>query len=272
MMRCVLRSLVLVGVVAVTASAAAAHDLFIKLQSYFIRPGAAVRAPVLNGTFSVSENAVARARIADLSLVTPGGRAALDTTTVDATRDTTFVALRTAGPGTYVLGLSTRPNGIALSGDEFTGYLKEEGLADVIVARKEAGISTDSARERYSKHVKAVFQVGDERSDHFAAVLGYPAELVPLDNPYALRRGGTLRVRCLVDGKPTAGLPVLVGGRRPDGSRLPRLELTSDAEGMAVVPLRNRWLWYVKFIHMARVNEPELDYESKWATLTFEVR
>jgi hypothetical protein len=30
--------------------------------------------------------------------------------------------------------------------------------------------------------------------------------------------------------------------------------------------------WYVKFIHMTRVAEPEVDYESKWATLTFAVR
>jgi hypothetical protein len=31
-------------------------------------------------------------------------------------------------------------------------------------------------------------------------------------------------------------------------------------------------VWYVKFIHMARVREDSVDYESKWATMTFEVR
>jgi hypothetical protein len=30
--------------------------------------------------------------------------------------------------------------------------------------------------------------------------------------------------------------------------------------------------WYVKFVHMVRASEPGLDYESKWATLTFETR
>lgn len=29
--------------------------------------------------------------------------------------------------------------------------------------------------------------------------------------------------------------------------------------------------WYVKFIHMDRATEPGLDYESKWATLTFAI-
>jgi len=254
------------------ASGVAAHDLFIKLETFFVRPGAAIKAPVLNGTFSVSENPIARPRVADLSLVSPAGRTALDTTAVDASRDTTFLALRTAGPGTYVVGLSTRPGGIALSGEEFTGYLKEEALTEVIRARERAGIAADSARERYSKHVKAVFQVGDARTDGYATALDYPAEIVPLDNPYALARGGTLRLRCLVDGKPAAGLPVLVGGRRADGARLKRLELTSDANGVASVPLASAGRWYVKFIHMAPVSEPDVDYESKWATLTFEVR
>lgn len=254
------------------ATVLAAHDLFIKLTASFVRPGAAVRAPVLNGTFSSSTNAVARSRIADLSLVTPGGRERLDTTAVDASRDTTFLALRTGGAGTYVVALSTRPNNIDLSGKDFTGYLREEALTGVIAARKQAGTSADSVTERYSKHVKAVFQVGDARSDGYQTVLGYPAELVPLDNPYSLKPGGTLRVRCLVDGKPAAGLAVLAGGRRPDGSRLRRLEVASDADGIASVPLASRGHWYVKFIHMAKVDEPGVEYESKWATLTFELR
>jgi hypothetical protein len=254
------------------ASALAAHDLFIKLETFFVRPGAAIRAPVLNGTFSKSENSIARQRVADLSVVSPAGRASLDTGAVDASRDTTFLALRTDRPGTYVVGLSTRASGIALSGKEFTGYLKEEALTGIIADRQKAGTTADSVRERYSKHVKAVFQVGDVRSDGYAAALGYPAEIVPLENPYALRRSGTLRVRCLVDGKPAAGVAVLVGGRRPDGTRLKRLELTSDADGVAAVPLGSAGHWYVKFIHMTPVDEPETDYESKWATLTFEVR
>jgi hypothetical protein len=271
-MRFISRTVVVAGMLVAGASTLAAHDLFIKLQTFFVRPGAAIRAPVLNGTFSTSENSVARNRIAQLSLISPAGRTALDTTDVDASGDTTFLAIRTGRPGTYVVGLSTRPNGIALSGKEFTGYLKEEALAGVIAARAKAGAAADSARERYSKHVKAVFQVGDERSDGYATALGYPAEIIPLDNPYTLKHGGTLRVRCLVDGRPVAGLAVLAGGRTPDGSRMQRREVASDADGIAAIPLDARGHWYVKFIHMVPVNEPGLDYESKWATLTFEVR
>ena len=46
----------------------------------------------------------------------------------------------------------------------------------------------------------------------------------------------------------------------------------SDAEGIATITLASPGTWYVKFIHMVPVAEPDVDYESKWATLTFAVR
>jgi uncharacterized GH25 family protein len=263
---------VAVGALALLASSLFAHDLFIKLHSYFLKPGAAVKVPVLNGTFTSSENAIERRRIADLSLVTPAGRTALDTTAVSARGDSTFLAIRLGGPGTYVLGISTRPSEIALAGKQFTDYLREEAVPDILDDRARAGISADSARERYSKHVKAVFQVGTEYTSSFATPLGYPAELVPLDNPYALKRGGSLRVRALVDGRAVAGQAVLTGGRTRTGARIAARELRTNAEGVAEVPLTARGQWYVKFIRMTPADGNHRDYESKWATLTFEFK
>src|SRR4029077_7425730 len=189
------------GALLAVASTLFAHDLFIKLDTFFLTPGAAVRVPVLNGTFIKTENAIERRRTADLSLVAPGGRMALDTAAVSAQGDTTILALRLRGRGTYVLGLSTKPSEIALGGKQFTEYLREEAIRDVLDARARAGISADSAHEQYSKHVKAVFQVGAGRTDGFATPLGYQAEIVPLDNPYALGPDRVLRVRCLLAGK-----------------------------------------------------------------------
>jgi uncharacterized GH25 family protein len=243
----------------VVASGLYAHDLFIKLNTYFLSPGAAVRVPVLNGTFSSSQNAIDRARIADLSLVTPAGRSQLDTSIVSARHDTTFLSVRLAGSGTYVLAMSTLPSEIALAGKQFSEYLKEEAIQGIIEDRAKAGISADSAHERYSKHVKAVFQVGTERTNDFATVLGYPAELVPLDNPYALKLGDTIRVRSLVD------------GRTASGTRIAARELKTDSDGVAALALSARGRWYLKFIHMVPLGDNR-NYESKWATLTFEVR
>jgi hypothetical protein len=248
----------------------ASHDLFVKLERYRVPADTPMRAPVLNGTFSTSENAITPDRIADLSLVGPGGRSRLELAAVSARNDTTFVAFRTGGPGTYALGFSTRPRELRLSGAAFAGYLEEEGLEDVLAERRRAGTVNDSVTERYSKHVKAVFQVGEARSDDFGTVLRYPAELVALDNPYQLRVGGTLRVRCLTAGEPAANVVVIAGGRTPPGNRIPVSRTRSGAEGEAVIRLTHPGKWYVKFIKMSP-RTGGVDYESVWATLTFEV-
>jgi len=260
-------ALLLVGV----AGSLAAHDMFIKLDRYRVPPNTAFRAPLINGTFSKSENAIAADRVADVSLVSPAGRAQLDLATVSGRNDTTWLALRTGGPGTYVVGFSTKPTQFRLSGKEFAGYLEEEGLTDVLAQRQQAGTMADSAGERYSKHVKAIFQVGDQLTETAQAALGYPAEIVPLDNPYAIKPGGMLRVRCLARGMPVANVAVLSGGRSPRGARLPQRTVRSDADGIATISLDQPGKYYVKFIRMVPVTDPGVDYESLWATLTFEV-
>ena len=47
------------------------------------------------------------------------------------------------------------------------------------------------------------------------------------------------------------------------------LRTDQAGEGKLVVGVGQ---WYVKFIHMARIASDSIDYESKWASLTFEIR
>ena len=259
----------LLAVVAV----ASAHDMFLKPERFRVAENADVLVRLLNGTFSKSENAIVRTRLLDISVVSPAGRERLDTAAWSAEGDTSTFRVRTGSAGTYVLGVSTRPNVIALSGEEFNGYLRSDGIPDELARRQRERVLGDSARERYAKHVKALLQVGDARSAEFGTTLGYPAELVPLDNPYALRPGATLRVRVLVDGEPVANQYVVYGGRTADGARVPQRGVRSNADGIARIRLTGRGHRYVKFIHMTRVaDDPAVTHESKWATLTFDVR
>jgi hypothetical protein len=46
----------------------------------------------------------------------------------------------------------------------------------------------------------------------------------------------------------------------------------SDANGIARVKLAGGGKWFVKFIHMTKLKQADLDYESQWASLTFEIR
>src|SRR5512145_925823 len=164
-------------------------------------PNATVRVVVLNGTFSASEAAVAADRLLDLSVVGPTERRAIPRASWQPSGDSTWLTVQTGAPGTYVIGASLSPRQIALSGEDYNSYLKEDGIPDELDARTRRGELGKAVRERYHKHVKAVLQVGEIRTNAFTTVLGYPAEIVPLTNPYAARIGDTLAVRALVDGR-----------------------------------------------------------------------
>ena len=257
----------------VTAGALAAHDLFLRADSYFVEPDGTVRLLVLNGTFSKSENAVTRDRLRDLSIGTSTAVTHLDTAAWEDRGDTSVVTAHVGEKGTYVFGASLFPRELRLEAKDFNAYLASDGIPDVLAARRKNGQLNQPARERYSKHVKALIQVGSAQTTGYRAELGYPAEIIPLENPYDLKPGGKLRVRALVDGKPVAHQVVIAGGRTARGARIPPVSVRTNADGVARIRIRSRGVWYVKFIHMAPASrDASIDYESKWASLTFGMR
>ncbi|MDQ3243867.1 MAG: DUF4198 domain-containing protein [Gemmatimonadota bacterium] len=267
------RSSVMLGLLMLFAAGALnAHDLFLRLDSFFLTPGSTARIRVLNGTFSKSENSITRDRIRNLSIVGSAGVVQADTSMWASTGDTSIFRLKLDSAGTYVIGASLLPREITLKAAEFNQYLSDDGIPDVLAARRKSGQLGTDATERYSKHVKALIQVGSARTAIDKA-LGYPAELVPLDNPYSAQSGGWLRVRADVDGSPVGNQLLVTGGRTPRGGRFTERRMRTDANGVARIRIAEKGQWYVKFIHMVPVTgQDSLDYESKWATLTFQVR
>ena len=253
-------------------TAAQAHDLFLKLDSYFLHPNSKATVRVMNGTFQKSEGAVARERLADLSLHGPGLTAASAESIVwRAEEKTSVMEIQTGGAGTYLVGISTKPREIALKAADFNEYLKEDGLPNILAARTKNNELGKDAKERYSKHVRAVFQVGDKLSDDYKRPLNYPVEIIPQQNPYSLKVGQTILALCLLDGKPLVNQFVIAGWESRDG-KLNSVNARTDAKGIARFKLSSAGKWFVKMIHMEPVSELGLNYESKWATLTFEIR
>lgn len=259
--------------VAATATVLQAHDFFFRTDSYFVQPNATIKLRALNGTFSKSENSITRDRLSDLSIAGPTGRHPLDTASWSTSGDTSVLTAKVGAAGTYVVGASLKPRQITLKAGEFNKYLADDGIPDILILRRKNGQMHRDATERYSKHIKALIQVGQKRDGAFATILGYPAELVPLDNPYLIKAGGSVRFRALVDGKPAVNQLVVTGGRTPTGGRFVEHRVRTDSSGIARVRFSARGQWYVKFIHMTPyTGTDKIDYESKWATLTFEVR
>jgi hypothetical protein len=190
---------------------------------------------------------------------------------------TSVLSFETGGAGTYVVGVSTRPNMIELTAAEFSEYLVHDGVLDILRERRNKRITDRPANERYSKHVKAVFQVGEERTEGFRVVLGYPVEFVLLDNPYELRIGDRIRARFLRDGQPVAGQLVYASHEGWEESRDQQaareaVNTFTDADGVVHIDLSAAGRWYIRTIHMVPTDEEGVDYVSEWATVTFEIK
>jgi len=247
------------------------HDLFLKTDNFFLSPNTKFTVKIMNGTFQASEGAVSFARLNDVSVVSAGKTEHPQESAFAKDETTAFLNLKTGAPGTYVVGLSTKTREIALQAGEFNEYLKEDGLPDTLEERRKTGELEKDAKERYAKHVKAILQVGKKQTDDYKAVLGYPVELVPQQNPYRLKRGDTIEILCLKDGKPLPG-QVVMAGREENEKIMPSPDLRSDQSGIVRLKLEGAGRWYVKFINMAKLDDPNLNYESKWTTLTFEMK
>ena len=250
-----------------------AHDLFLKLDNYFVAVNDKISVKILNGSFQASEGAITFARISDVSVVSPMGTRT-NPKEADFTKDdkTTFLNLQPSEQGNYVVGLSTMTREIDLEAKDFNEYLSHDGIPDTLAERKRDKELTKKVRERYSKHVKIIFQAGAKQSDNYKTALGYPVEIVPVTNPYSLKSGNTFEFQCLKDGKPLVNQFVMTGREDANGKLIVGKNIRTDKNGTAKIKLDGAGKWYVRFINMTRLTDPNLNYESKWATLTFQIK
>lgn len=249
-----------------------AHDLFLKPDSFFAKINQKFSISVMNGTFQSSEGAVTFARLTDVSVVSPSGTVSHPLERDLTKNDTTaFLNITPKEAGNYITGISTMWRESALPAAEFNKYLPAEGIPDILENRTRDGELDKDAKYRYSKYVKTIFQAGNKTTDSYKTILGYAVEMVPQQNPYKLKKGSSLDILCLKDGKPLAGQIVTTGYEAAD-KMLGETSVRTDKDGMLKVKLIGPGKWYAKFINMVKIDDPKLNYESKWATLTFEIK
>lgn len=259
------------------------HDMFLKMGTYFLQPNTPSTIKLFNGTFDKSENVIDRSRMNDVRLIGNGIESNPDSSQWSEMNDITILNFTTGESGTWVAGVSTNPSNIELSAEDFNAYLVHDGVLDMLSWREENNALDQSAVEKYSKHVKTIFQVGEKTTDDWQTVLGYPIEFVPLANPYALHAGDKLQVKLLRDGAPLVDQLVYMGSEghehehdhdhdhEAEGHSHDATELRTDGEGLVTMNLDAEGQWYLRTIHMEQIEEEGLTHESNWATLTFEV-
>ncbi len=170
----------------------------------------------------------------------------------------------------YTIGYFSGANLADLDAEKFNTYLKKEGLEHALKARKEAGTENERGREYYSRCAKTLVKAGDGADvSAMSTVIGYPLEIVPLNNPYKLQAGTSnnkLRIKILYDSAPIPGLAVFAfNAANPEEKQ----RVATDSNGEATLQISTNGTWLIKAVHIFEIESDTAEWESFWASLTF---
>lgn len=172
------------------------------------------------------------------------------------------------GAGGHLLAMDRVAINIELTAPRFDDYLAHEGLGHLVTERARLGEREKPGRERYSRYLKTLIQVGDARDDSFKEVTGAALELVPEQNPVFVESGATLPVQIRFRGQPLPGVRLEALSR--DGADIRSAMITADGAGIARVPIDRKGVWLLRMVHMVRCEGcPDADWESFWTSYTF---
>ncbi|WP_051669552.1 DUF4198 domain-containing protein [Bryobacter aggregatus] len=248
-----------------------AHDLYIMPDRFRVTANTTLEVGFHNGdAFPASEVAPRVERLQNAELHKGAKVIPLQGLRVAGKRTVGTVAIP-EGDGNLLLGVRTVPNFIQLAPKKFTAYLTEEGLPEIIAWREKNGEAKKPGRERYTKFAKSLLRSG-AADDTYRQALGFTIEIIPEANPSLLKPGAVLPIQVLLRGKPVAGLQVESAWAENGKSKVTVVGRT-NAEGRIEVPLTSTGKWRLHALQMERCAEPAIaDWESSWASLTFEVR
>jgi uncharacterized GH25 family protein len=167
--------------------------------------------------------------------------------------------------GGHIVAFESKHSIANMPADEFSAYLKEKGLEQILMLRERRGEGQREVRDAYSRHAKALIRVGGSQEKLVDRAIGLKLELIAeLDRP---GQGRTFQL--LHQGEPLANALVtatLLGTAASD------LHVRTDKRGRATFNLQAAGAWRIAAVHMieARDSVPA-DWESLWASLTFEL-
>jgi uncharacterized GH25 family protein len=170
----------------------------------------------------------------------------------------------------YTVGYFSGADLADLDAEKFNTYLKKEGLEHALKIREDSGTENERGREFYSRCAKTLVKSGDGTDvSAMSTVIGYPLEIVPLNNPYELQSASSnnkLRIKILYDSEPISGLAVFAfNAANPKQQQ----RVATDSNGEATLEINSNGTWLIKAVHLFEIENDKAEWESFWASLTF---
>ena len=273
------RKLLIIAFVAFT-TAALAHEFWLEAPRFRLQPGQAVNVHTFIGADFKGEPWTTKAtKIQRLIRFGPTPTDTTDLTPKNATETDTFrTGFTFARPGTHVVLLQSTNSFIELPADQFTAYLREEGLDYALKLRQENDQMALPGRETYRRCAKTLIQVGEAAATATVTdsacrhVYSLPLEMVPEQNPYRLAADKALTVRVLRAGRPAFGVAVQVWQRQPGGLPTTHYTTRANQNGRILLRLSGPGPYLLAAVDMSAAPaklRARADWQSTWASLTF---
>lgn len=252
----------------VIVSSAHAHDTWLLPDHFETAPKSKVMLDLTSGmAFPALETGPKRARVQaakcrlagetfDIIEITEGPQSLRFVTEVPA-------------PGIATFWVKFPPKEIELKPEQVHEYLEEIG-ASAALLKEWSEMKPPRWRELYSKHQKTFVRVGTPTADDqsWKEPVGVALEIVPEQDPTALKAGGEFAVLVLKNGKPFPDFPLnaVAEGESKGETR------KTDAEGRVSFSMKKAGPWLLRGTEVRKSPKPEADWESDFTTLTVDVK
>lgn len=251
----------------VSAGAATAHDYWLELRPFRPTKGQTVVVSHRVGEALAGE-AVPRSSqlLRRFELVSASGRI-VSVPGQEGVDPAGLVKAEELGPSRIVYQGERSP--VELDSAKFERYLIQEGLESALAERRRRGESGRVASEVFSRSAVGQLCVGNVPGGAPSAV-GLEIEIVPKRDLCALAVGEEVEFVLLFRGRPIAGL--LAMALAPGAAEEP-LQVRTGSDGSFRLRFPRGGFWLVKAVHMDRSEGlPGVEWESFWASYTFEIR
>ncbi len=249
------------------ASAANAHDTWLVPDQFQVATKTIVTLNLTSGmAFPDLETGPKRDRVEAARCRLAGGTT--DISDISAGPKSLVFKTELSESGVATIWVKLPPKSIELKPEEVKEYLEEVSAPESLRKQWADMKEPKRWRESYTKHPKSFVRVGDPRSDQsWKDPVGAFLEIVPEQDPTALRAGEDFSVRVIKDGAPFADFAlnaVSAGEKKGETHR-------TDSAGRVTFRLNKAGRWLLRGTDIRKSNLPETDYESDFATLTIDV-
>jgi uncharacterized GH25 family protein len=241
-----------------------AHDFYLEPSVLNLKPADPVKISIIQLNVDQSETIPFYDGLASrFDLTSPGGTATIDSQIGDDPAATIHPSV----PGYHIVAFVSQPRTADLATKKFRLYVQDKGMEAII---GDTPLPAGIVPEIYTRYSKVILAVGNNPpGTGYDKPVGLKLELVPGKNLPTWKPNTPLTLRLFYQGKPLQGTQVQFFS---PGRWKNRITLRTDSDGRINTQVPHAGMWVATAVHMIPSTDPKHNWESFWASLTFEVK